>query len=326
MKSKKKGRLIMVPLLLLSLFLQNSSTAAQQDLVIADAPTVSYARALLPTYVQRLQERQEEAVLRHTVARGETLTMIAKRYGLSLEQLISANNINNPHLIYAGQVLTVVKDDQPQAAETPLRHTLQRGETVWKLAKRYHAQVDEILAVNKITDPTKLEVGRELIIPQGSKSGGSSGTTRVLAARGSNNTSRAGESDARRVISANGRSISYTRSYTVTATAYCAGTAGTGCPIDSKGRSVCTGSYNDGLTASGRRAVAGDGSEANPHLVAVDPKIIPLGSRLYLDGYGFAIAADTGGAIKGNRLDLLLPTHQAALRFGRRKLQLYLLP
>ena len=78
------------------------------------------------------------------------------------------------------------------------------------------------------------------------------------------------------------------------------------------------------ITAPGK-AVAGDGSEANPYIVSVDPGVIPLGSLLYLDGYGFGVAADTGGAIKGNRIDLLLASHEAALRFGRRKLRVYVL-
>jgi len=71
----------------------------------------------------------------------------------------------------------------------------------------------------------------------------------------------------------------------------------------------CCGSAT-GRTATGRRAEYG--------IAAVDPRIIPLGTALYVDRYGFAIAADTGRAIKGNRIDLCFPTHQEAMRFGRR--------
>jgi 3D (Asp-Asp-Asp) domain-containing protein len=59
--------------------------------------------------------------------------------------------------------------------------------------------------------------------------------------------------------------------------------------------------------------------------VAVDPSIIPLGTRLYIDGYGLAIAADTGGAIKGRRIDLGFDTLREARRFGRRKVTVYIL-
>jgi 3D (Asp-Asp-Asp) domain-containing protein len=59
-----------------------------------------------------------------------------------------------------------------------------------------------------------------------------------------------------------------------------------------------------GLTATGLKARYG--------VAAVDPKFIPLGTRLFIEGYGYAIAADTGGAIKGNRIDLCVDSkHQA---------------
>ena len=59
-----------------------------------------------------------------------------------------------------------------------------------------------------------------------------------------------------------------------------------------------------GLTRTGLKARFG--------VVAVDPKFIPLGTRLFVEGYGYAIAADTGGAIKGNRIDLCVDSkHQA---------------
>lgn len=51
-------------------------------------------------------------------------------------------------------------------------------------------------------------------------------------------------------------------------------------------------------------------------IVAVDPRVIPMGSRLYIEGYGNAIAADQGNAIKGNRIDLCFSTHQQALNWG----------
>ena len=51
-------------------------------------------------------------------------------------------------------------------------------------------------------------------------------------------------------------------------------------------------------------------------IVAVDPRVIPMGSRLYIEGYGSAIAADQGNAIKGNRIDLCFSTHQQALNWG----------
>jgi 3D (Asp-Asp-Asp) domain-containing protein len=60
-------------------------------------------------------------------------------------------------------------------------------------------------------------------------------------------------------------------------------------------------------------------------VIAVDPKVIPLGSKVYVEGFGEATAADTGGAIKGNRIDVFIPTEQAALKFGVKHLKVTIL-
>lgn len=60
-------------------------------------------------------------------------------------------------------------------------------------------------------------------------------------------------------------------------------------------------------------------------VVAVDPTVIPLGSRLYIEGYGYAIAGDTGSRIKGLRVDLGFATKREAIRFGRRPVRVYII-
>ncbi|MGD0473561.1 MAG: 3D domain-containing protein [Candidatus Velthaea sp.] len=70
-----------------------------------------------------------------------------------------------------------------------------------------------------------------------------------------------------------------------------------------------------GITASGRPAGHG--------IVAVDPRYIPLGTHLYIPGYGQATAGDTGGAIRGNRIDLGFESHRDAMKFGRRPIVVY---
>lgn len=60
-------------------------------------------------------------------------------------------------------------------------------------------------------------------------------------------------------------------------------------------------------------------------VVAVDPAVIPLGTRLYVDGYGYATALDTGGAIRGNRIDVFLESGAEAGRWGVRTVKAYLL-
>ena len=73
------------------------------------------------------------------------------------------------------------------------------------------------------------------------------------------------------------------------------------------------------------------GTRARVGAVAVDPKVIPLGSKLYIESmdgfptYGYATAEDTGGAIKGNRIDLFYNSNAEANRFGRRNVKVYVL-
>ena len=73
----------------------------------------------------------------------------------------------------------------------------------------------------------------------------------------------------------------------------------------------------NGITATGLVAQHG--------VVAVDPGVIPLGSRLYIPGYGEAVAADTGGAIYGDRIDLCMNSYGEAMNFGRRYVTVYVL-
>lgn len=77
------------------------------------------------------------------------------------------------------------------------------------------------------------------------------------------------------------------------------------------------GRYADGRTANGMKAQKG--------VVAVDPRVIPLGTKLYVEGYGYCIAADTGGAIKGNKIDLCFNTYGEAIRFGRKTVIVHIL-
>ena len=80
-----------------------------------------------------------------------------------------------------------------------------------------------------------------------------------------------------------------------------------------------------GYTASGIKIVPGTGIK----VIAVDPNVIPLGTKVYVDGlngawdYGYAVAADTGSAIKNLKIDLYMDTHSEALSWGRRSVNIY---
>lgn len=80
--------------------------------------------------------------------------------------------------------------------------------------------------------------------------------------------------------------------------------------------------YGHGITASGLKPVRNpDGIST----IAVDPNVIPLGTKVYVSDYGLAIAADTGGAIKGNIIDVFLNTHEECISWGRRQVTVQIL-
>jgi len=83
----------------------------------------------------------------------------------------------------------------------------------------------------------------------------------------------------------------------------------------------CTGRHPGdpwfGVTASGMMAQVG--------VVAVDTNVIPFHTRMYIEGYGFAVAGDRGGAIRGNKVDLFFDTREEVRQFGRRHLQVWIL-
>lgn len=91
---------------------------------------------------------------------------------------------------------------------------------------------------------------------------------------------------------------------TVTATAYTANCEG------------CS-----GVTATGIDLKA----NPNAKVISVDPNVIPLGSKVYVEGYGYATAADTGGAIKGNVIDVFIPSKEEAVQWGRKQVKVTIL-
>lgn len=99
-------------------------------------------------------------------------------------------------------------------------------------------------------------------------------------------------------------SESSSKEFYVTATAYSANCSG------------CT-----GVTATGFDL----NKNPNAKVIAVDPSVIPLGTKVWVEGYGYAVAADTGGAIKGNRIDLFMPNENQVKNYGKKKVKIRIL-
>ncbi|MCK9479788.1 MAG: 3D domain-containing protein [Firmicutes bacterium] len=194
-------------------------------------------------------------------------------------------------VVYSKEEIVTQKEAIPFEVEKKISNSLKEGET------RVVSEGKEGLAekVYKVCYENDIEVGREQIEQQIlSKPAnkvveyGAPAAVQALAYNSGTLISRGGE-------------LRYKGVITCSASAYCI----------------------QGRTASGMASQVG--------VVAVDPSVIPLGTRLYIESpngswtYGNAIAGDTGGAIKGNKIDLFMNTYQEAISFGRQTAKVYIL-
>lgn len=102
-----------------------------------------------------------EVATSHTVSAGETLSIIARRYGVSVDELVQVNGLNNQNLIYVGQVLSIPRQNRPEGQV----YTVQRGDTLAAIANRYSTDIANLIAANNLVNPDILEVGQQLVIP-----------------------------------------------------------------------------------------------------------------------------------------------------------------
>ena len=102
-----------------------------------------------------------------TVEAGDSLSKIAKAHGMTVERLAALNAICDINQLFVGQVLLLGEEQpeaDPDAAPTGVSVTVQAGDSVSKIAKRYDTTVDAILADNDISDPNLIFVGQTLVI------------------------------------------------------------------------------------------------------------------------------------------------------------------
>ncbi|MFC6041250.1 LysM peptidoglycan-binding domain-containing protein [Paenisporosarcina macmurdoensis] len=223
----------------------------------------------------------------HTVQSGDTLWSISQDNNVSVEDLQSWNELNST-LIYPSQDLKV--EDKVET------YVVVKGDSLYKIAKKHNISVENLMTMNDIS--SELIFPGDQLVLQGTKVASAHKTAPQAA---SNTATAPTSAPVQKAASAPvavkaPASSTQGKEMTVTATAYTA---------------YCTGC--SGTTATGIDL------RANPNLkvIAVDPKVIPLGSRVWVEGYGEAIAGDTGGAIKGNIIDLFMKDRQDALNWGR---------
>lgn len=196
-----------------------------------------------------------------------------------------------------------------------------------KLGRNNLVEIKEKPIVLAAVEPeieTKVAEAEEPVVPQVKEEKKDEGNRSTTVKKSSNTTSRGVarttwgpdvyEKEEGVLEASDGTLIEYSGAIQLEATAYCS------C-YD------CCGKYPGnkwyGITATGTKAKVGT--------IAVDPKVIPLGTKVYIEGlngaknYGYAVAEDTGGAIKGNIIDLYFDTHKETINWGRQQVKVYIL-
>ncbi len=107
------------------------------------------------------------APTRYVVQRGDTLYSIARRFGVSIWQLASLNNIPNINLIYVGQVLIIPTPGPtpPGPGPAPNQYVVQYGDTLFSIARRFGVSVWQLASYNNIPNPNYIRAGQVLLIP-----------------------------------------------------------------------------------------------------------------------------------------------------------------
>lgn len=111
---------------------------------------------------------ETENTIVYTVKRGDTLSHIALRYGTTVSQIVTLNNIKNPDLIYPGERFTIYtnsKGETGQNACGKIAYKIRYGDTLSELALTYHTTVSEIAKLNNIANPNLIYAGRTILIP-----------------------------------------------------------------------------------------------------------------------------------------------------------------
>lgn len=100
----------------------------------------------------------------YTVKKGDNLWKIGIRYGVSVQNLVQWNNIANPNLIYPGQKLRIILPNSNIGKQNNLYYRVRRGDTLYKIARRYRTTVRKLVILNNIKNPNLIYIGQVLRI------------------------------------------------------------------------------------------------------------------------------------------------------------------
>lgn len=175
--------------------------------------------------------------------------------------------------------------------------TVKKGDTLYSLAKRHHTTPETVAKLNGIENPAYIRIGQQIKFPAGTDA-----SVRKQSLPEAPKAQNEPAIEEKRTNGENDIPVFARGQYlgTFTLTAYTAGPESTG---------KRPGDPGYGITSSGSPAIEG-------LTIAVDPSIISTGSRVYIEGLGYRVAQDTGGMIKGRRIDVFMSDVEEAKRFG----------
>lgn len=227
----------------------------------------------------------------YEVKERDTLWGIASQYDTSVQSLVDLNGLDSMIIQPGQKIETSEVDKEENTAES---HKVVKGDTLSGISSKYNVTIDELIEWNNLPS-TLIVIGQELKLNQ---------TNVTQEEQPSNEVAQNNESEqepepeaVEEPVEQQSESTSEAAGETisVTATAYTAGCEG------------CSGVTSTGIDL-----------KANPNekVIAVDPNVIPLGTKVHVEGYGNAVAADVGGAIKGDKIDVHVPTKDEAYSWG----------
>lgn len=245
----------------------------------------------------------------YEVKKGDTLWDIAQNHDVTVSQLQEWNNIHTD-LIQPGLNLVIfegVKNiAQSKMTNTNLAtnsKTTSTVKSVQESSKTVSASREDVPKTKEIVPATKESASITKESEPAAKESAPATKESVPAAKESASTTKESAPTTKESESKSNDSAGL-KVITMEASAYTASCKG------------CT-----GITATGINLK----ENPNTKVISVDPSVIPLGSKVNVEGYGVAIAGDTGGAIKGNRIDVFIPNKQDAINFGRKQVKVTIL-